>query len=309
MRESPTRRTVLHSTAFLGAVATAGCLASAGLGGNEPTSGEGGPATGTDTPAPAETDTPTATATDTPRPTPPADLDAWLADANGYRGEPRRFGPDARPTVMVGHPTDDGLAFDPPVIEVPPMTYVTWDWTGHGGQQNVVALDGTFDSGRTNAQPGTGYHYVFEEPGEYPFVSEPHRDDGMKGAVLVREPPASGNAAVDEWVVHSGNFDGTIVDRTGVDATTVAVGADGNGGNFAFDPPALKVSTGTTVTWEWTGEGGAHNVAFEGVDVRSGQVTHEPGATFQHTFTEPGTYRYACEPHHSVGGKGAVVVE
>ncbi len=48
------------------------------------------------------------------------------------------------------------------------------DWR-HGEQHNVVALDGTFDSGRTNAQRGTSYHYIFEEPGEYRFVSErPH---------------------------------------------------------------------------------------------------------------------------------------
>jgi halocyanin-like protein len=302
MRESPTRRRLLQRTALVGLAATAGCL-SAVRG-----SGRSGDPTTTATETPTDTASPTDTTTSTDAATtPPSDLDGWLADANGYGGEPRRFGPGARPTIAVGHPTDDGLAFDPPVIEVPPMTDVRWDWAGHGGQHNVVALDGTFDSGRTNAQPGTGYHYIFEETGEYPFVSEPHRDEGMRGAILVREPPSTGNEAVDEWVIHSSNFDGTLVDRTGAETAKVTVGAAGNGGHFAFDPPALKVSTETTVVWEWS-ENAPHNVAFEDIDV-STDVTHEAGATFEHAFEEPGTYRYSCQPHHALGERGAVVVE
>lgn len=162
------------------------------------------------------------------------------------------------------------------------MTNVHWDWTGHGGQHNVVALNGTFDSGNTNAQAGTGYHYIFDEPGEYPYVSEPHRDDGMKGAILVKEPPATGYPAVDEWVVDSSNFDGSITDQTGADVATVVVGAAGNGGNFTFNPPVLKISVGTTVEWKWVS--GTHNVVFRDIDVSSGEVFSEPGVHFKHTF-------------------------
>ncbi|MFB6124257.1 MAG: halocyanin domain-containing protein [Haloferacaceae archaeon] len=235
-------------------------------------------------------------------------MDAWLEDATGYDGHVRRFGPGARPTIQVGHDVDGELAFWPPAVEVAPMTYVTWDWTGHGGQHNVVALDGTFDSGRTNAQSGTGYHYVFEDVGEHAYVSEPHREDGMKGAIFVREPPATGNDVVDDWVVHSSNFEGTLVDRTGRETATVTVGARGNGGEFAFDPPAMEVSTGTTVVWEWTGRGGPHSVEFEDVDVGSGDLTTSEDATFEHAFDETGTYRYACPPHEGLGMRGAIVV-
>ncbi|WP_380681260.1 halocyanin domain-containing protein [Salinigranum sp. GCM10025319] len=315
MHGSPTRRRVLLSSALVALGSTVGCLSTAAPEGDAPdetatsttdptasaTSTETNPAAETD--APADESTPTETTS-----TPSSSLDEWLADANGYRGEIARRGPGSRPTITVGHPTDDGLAFDPPAIEVAPMTMVRWDWAGHGGQHNVVALDGTFDSGRTNAQPGTGYHYVFEEPGEYRFVSEPHRDEGMRGVVVVREPPSTGNEAVDAWVVDSSNFDGTMTDRTGADAATVTVGAAGNRGHFAFDPPVLKVSRGTTVTWEWTGEGGGHNVAFEELDVASDEVTPDPDTTFEYTFESTGTYRYACEPHHALGMKGAVVV-
>ena len=56
-----------------------------------------------------------------------------------------------------------------------------------------------------------------------------------------------------------------MVDRTGQSSVEVAVGAAGNGGNFAFGPAAVKVSKGTKVVWEWNGKGGTHNVkATEG---------------------------------------------
>jgi halocyanin-like protein len=284
MRRSPTRRQYLHGTALAGLATAAGCLSagSPGRTGDEPT--------------------------DASTPSPPESLDQWLAGANGYDGDVRRYAPGAQPTIAVGEPVDGGMAFDPPVVEVAPTTNVRWDWTGHGGRHNVVALDGTFDSGRTNARPGTGYHYIFDEPGEHPFVSEPHRDEGMRGAVVVREPPATGNPAVDEWVVDSSNFDGGLAVRTDVDTATVRVGADGNGGHLAFDPPALKVSAGTTVEWRWTGAGGPHNVAIQTADVGSGDVVADRGVHFRHTFETPGTYRYACEPHRALGMKGAVVV-
>jgi halocyanin-like protein len=203
---------------------------------------------------------------------------------------------------------DGEMAFAPAVIEVPPNTTVNWEWTGHGGQHNVVALDGTFDSGRTNAQAGTCYHYFFEEPGTYPFVCEPHKEEGMKGAVIVKEPPSTGNEKVDDWVQATSNFDGSIADKTGSEAATITVGAEGNAGNFAFDPPVMKISKGTTVSWEWTGNGGGHNVVFEDHDIESGDVLPDPVVHFEHTFETAGTYRYACEPHHSLGMRGAIIV-
>ncbi|KTG09553.1 halocyanin [Haloprofundus marisrubri] len=196
-------------------------------------------------------------------------------------------------------------------MEVPPETFVEWDWTGHGGQHNVVALDGTFDSGRTNAQKGTSYEYLFlpEETGVYRFVSEPHRDEGMKGAVIVKEPPTTGIEEVDEWVQLSNTFDGTITDKTNTDTTTITTGAEGNRGTFAFDPVVLKISSGTTVQWEWAEDSGPHTVAFEDIDVRTDEVYTEAGVHLEYTFEEKGIYRYACEPHESLGGRGAIIVE
>jgi halocyanin-like protein len=104
-----------------------------------------------------------------------------------------------------------------------------------------------------------------------------------------------------------GNFDGSVADARGQGEVTVAVGSEGNGGNLAFDPPAVHVDAGTTVVWEWTGEGGSHNVIHEGGNFES-ELTAEGGFTFEHTFESDGIYNYYCQPHKSLGMKGSVVV-
>ncbi|MDS0260314.1 halocyanin domain-containing protein [Haloarcula sp. S1CR25-12] len=106
-----------------------------------------------------------------------------------------------------------------------------------------------------------------------------------------------------------GNFDGTVVDAQGQDQVSVAVGAQGNGGNFAFDPPAVHVDNGATVVWEWTGQGGGHNVVSDGEGpLDSGEAVADQGTTYEYTFDEDGIFNYICEPHESLGMKGSVVV-
>ena len=100
----------------------------------------------------------------------------------------------------------------------------------------------------------------------------------------------------------------SVADETGTDRTSVTVGAEGNGGAFAFAPPVVTLSTGTTVAWEWTGDA-PHNVVFEDIDLSSGDPVPEAGVNFEHTFEETGIYRYACAPHRALGMVGAVIVE
>jgi halocyanin-like protein len=109
------------------------------------------------------------------------------------------------------------------------------------------------------------------------------------------------------WFEGVSNFDG-VVDETGSSEVTVTVGSSANGGNFGFDPAAVRVDAGTTVVWEWNGKGGSHNVAAEDGSFES-ELVDEEGHTFSHTFEEAGTVKYACTPHETVGMKGAVVVE
>ena len=87
---------------------------------------------------------------------------------------------------------------------------------------------------------------------------------------------------------------------------TVAVGA---GSGLSFDPADLTVAPGTSVTWEWTGEGGAHNVVADDGAFKSGEPEEGSGITFEHTFEETGEFPYHCEPHQSAGMVGSVVVQ
>jgi halocyanin-like protein len=110
------------------------------------------------------------------------------------------------------------------------------------------------------------------------------------------------------WLSDTSNFEGTVLDRRGQSEVIIDVGASANSGSFGFAPPAVQVDTGTTVVWEWTGEGGAHNVVGQNVDFRSGDPTDEAGTTFSQTFEGDRTVLYYCNPHQSMGMKGAIVV-
>ncbi len=77
--------------------------------------------------------------------------------------------------------------------------------------------------------------------------------------------------------------------------------------NFAFNPPAITVKQGTTVTWTNTDQA-PHDVLIKNPgnpDIRS--VLMKKDQSFSYTFTTSGTYDYICGVHPSM--KGTVVVE
>jgi len=124
---------------------------------------------------------------------------------------------------------------------------------------------------------------------------------------------ASVPEAVDSFLTdnNAGGYDGEIVDATGQDSVTIDVGAGDIGLQFA--PVAVRVDAGTTITWEWTGEGGKHNVipaADSDFDVSpEAELIQEAGHTADASFDEAGNFLYVCEPHQGNGKVGAVVVE
>ena len=261
----------------------------------------------------------TATAQEAP------DYGDWFSNVGNYDGTTvDRRGEDSIEIAVGAQGNGGGFAFDPPAVMVNPGTEVVWRWTGDGGTHNVVSEgDGPLDSGDAVDEAGKEYTYTFEETGTFKYYCVPHESLGMKGAVVVREgepsdggdggtgtpqgPPA--NPDYGDWFSNVGNFDGTTVDRTDQDAVEIAVGAQGNGGGFAFDPPAVRVTPGTEVTWRWTGDGGAHNVVSNGDGpLDSGETVDQEGAEYTYTFEEMGVYEYYCVPHEAVGMKGAVVV-
>ena len=141
----------------------------------------------------------------------------------------------------------------------------------------------------------------------------------LKGAAGVALGPAvlSGTASANEeskseknplkaWFANTDNAT-AVVDKRGQSEVTVAVGAAGNGGSFAFAPAAVRVNPGTKVVWEWTGNGGSHNVVAEDGSFES-ELHGTAGTTFECAPSESGIVTYACSPHKPMGMKGALVV-
>ena len=144
---------------------------------------------------------------------------------------------------------------------------------------------GPTDEGTTSTTPGT---------------SATATTDGGSGTTV-------GTGAVEEYLAEATGYDGSIADETGSGSVEIAVGAGENG--YAFDPAAVRVSPGTTITWAWTGEGSAHNVVSKGDGpLDSGEPAIGESVTYEATLDSPGVYRYYCNPHQSLGMKGAVVV-
>jgi halocyanin-like protein len=107
----------------------------------------------------------------------------------------------------------------------------------------------------------------------------------------------------EEWMSDVPNYE-SIADKTGESEIEILVGDEGG---LVFGPPAVEISTGTTVTWTWTGKGGSHNVAHDGGAFKS-EMTSEEGHTFSHTFSDSGLYKYYCVPHQRMGMKGVISV-
>jgi len=108
----------------------------------------------------------------------------------------------------------------------------------------------------------------------------------------------------DGWLADANGYDGGVADRTGDDEVTVEVGA---GDGLAYDPAAVRVSPGTTVTWQWSGMGSRHNVVDDDGEFESSYYAAE-GETFSREFAEPGVTKYYCTPHENLGMVGVVEV-
>ncbi|MFO7834045.1 MAG: halocyanin domain-containing protein [Halohasta sp.] len=124
----------------------------------------------------------------------------------------------------------------------------------------------------------------------------------------------AGTAAAQEEMpdfTELSDVDGGTEDLRGESEVTVEVGAEGNGGNVAFSPAGIWIDPGTTVIWEWTGEGGEHNVeTTDGPAELESETVAEAGFTYEFEFTEDhaGITNYQCTPHASLGMLGAVAV-
>ncbi|MFC6720383.1 halocyanin domain-containing protein [Halobacteriaceae bacterium SHR40] len=250
----------------------------------------------------------------------PEDVHTYLTDngANGYEEELEDMTGEDSITIEVGA-GGQGFSFAPAAVNIDPGTEVTWEWTGNGGAHNVVSREDSadeFDSGEAVDEEGETFSHTFEEAGNQFYHCEPHTGSGMHGAIVVGEVSDGGGGGGDSDPITAymeenevNLWEGEVTDETDADSVTVEVGAGGQG--FSFDPPAVSVSASTEVTWEWTGNGGAHNVVSTEApaEFSSGEAVSEAGTTYSRTFEVGGNHFYHCEPHSSIGMHGVVVVE
>ena len=74
-------------------------------------------------------------------------------------------------------------------------------------------------------------------------------------------------------------------------------------GDNYFEPDDLTIEPGTTVVWEWVGDG--HNIEPSDIPEESDWEGHMPledtGFEYEYTFEVEGDYHYVCTPHVGVG--------
>lgn len=118
-----------------------------------------------------------------------------------------------------------------------------------------------------------------------------------------------GDPDIEPWVPEANGFDGQVADRRGQQEVSVSVGAGPDG--HAFDPPVVIVDPGTTITWEWVEDSGAHYVVSRvrvNSDPENVPDSIEGSYSTSETVEIPEMKRYACYTHHEKGMRGAIIV-
>ena len=103
----------------------------------------------------------------------------------------------------------------------------------------------------------------------------------------------------------------------GSDSTGPGTGGGGGGGGSTpvattsvemsgsqFNPPAIRVAPGATVTWT-NADGFAHNVVFDAAGL-AGVAAFSTGTRTAVMPSAPGTYTYKCTLHNGMNGSVAV---
>ncbi|ELZ59293.1 MULTISPECIES: halocyanin domain-containing protein [Halorubrum] len=132
------------------------------------------------------------------------------------------------------------------------------------------------------------------------------------GAATATAGTAAAQEVEPDWPSGAEGNVGSYTDARGQDSVTISVGAGDQG--LAFDPTLVWVDEGTTITWEWTGAGGAHNVQTveDGgpATLDSGDPVGEEGATYEYETSseDAGITHYHCVPHTAVGMHAGLAV-
>lgn len=243
------------------------------------------------------------------------DTGGWFGGVGNYESAVDKTG-KSQIEITVGSKGNGGnFAFSPPAVRVDPGTTVTWKWTGEGGGHNVVAENGAFESDIAS-EAGHTFKHTFEKEGAVKYACLPHKSMGMRGAVLVGADATIGTGSKQSgggsstpyggWLDDTENFE-NVVDLSDRDRVEIQVGAAGNGGNFAFSPPAIHINPGTTVAWQRIEDNEALTVVANDESFWT-DFEDEAGETFEWTFTGNRVVKYSCPAYEELGMKGLIVV-
>ncbi|MGD8684112.1 MAG: cupredoxin domain-containing protein [Chloroflexota bacterium] len=188
----------------------------------------------------------------------------------------------AAATVALGQDSEEVIISDtlvPKRLEVSAGTVVTWrneDRERHRMRSRGGPVE--FDSG--NLEPGERFSVTFVVPGRYRYIDERNDEDrSYFGTVIVIDEGPTGGPPPMEATV-------TLIDES-------------------YQPPALEVAAGATVTWENIDGDDDHTVTANDGTFNSGVLP--AGSAFEHTFDAPGTYPYFCAIHPEMVGTITVV--
>jgi plastocyanin len=192
--------------------------------------------------------------------------------------------PPKTATVTIGD-----RVFDPASTTVEVGGTVTFENADGDEHTATSAGGGSIDSGVL--APGASYKKTFSEAGRYDFLCMFHSD--MRGTIEVvggaapaatptpTPPPTPAPAPTEAPGAPA-------TDSAGVDIV-----------DLAFEPAAVEVVAGGSVTWTNTGDV-PHTATAEDASFDSKAL--QSGATFTQTFATPGTFAYLCQIHPDMRG-------
>lgn len=170
------------------------------------------------------------------------------------------------------------FGFNPGTIEVPVGSTVTWTNTG-AAPHTVTSDDGAFDSGAL--QPGDTFSATFSAPGTFAYHCDIH--PAMTATVVVTGSASAAPAGQE----------GAAAPADGQEAAVEIL-------NFAFNPGAITVKAGDTITWT-NQDGVPHTATANDSDLlQTGAIA--PGESVSQVFDTPGTIEYHCEFHANMTG-------
>jgi plastocyanin/uncharacterized membrane protein YozB (DUF420 family) len=200
-----------------------------------------------------------------------------------------------------------GFAFNPKALTVMVGTTVTW--VNH----DTVAHTVTFDDGSVSSGSlleGDTFSHTFDVTGSYGIYCKFHGGPGgigMSMTVTVVDSLEQVPTPAPSGPTSAATAMGPMVMGTpeAPAATQAAPAASGSVAvtmqDYAFNPDAITIKVGTTITWT-NHDSEGHTVTSDDGRIDSGNI--DTNQTYSYTFDTPGTYPIYCRYHGGPGGQG-----